>query len=150
MNQTVKAFLVMPLVPSVLFATVASVLGLASGGFALLPAIAYSFPIWLMFALPVAYAASVILGIPAFLVFRRLGWLSRRGLLSGASGIGFLIGGAVAYIFTPGEPLGFILTALTFTAFGAVSGYVFWWLTHLAPNPPLNPDAPPNGGAPVS
>lgn len=148
MNQTVKAFLVVPLVPSVLFATVASILGLVSGGVSILPAVAYSFPIWLMFALPVAYSAAVILGIPAFLVFRRLGWLSRHGLLSGASGIGFLLGCAVAFIFV-GEPLGFALTVLTFTSFGAASGYVFWWLTHHAPNPPLNPDAP-TSGAPVS
>ena len=149
MNQNVKAFLVVPLVPSVLFATAASVLGLASGGFAILPAVAYSFPIWLMFALPVAYAAAIILGIPAFLVFRRLGWLSRPGLLSGASAIGFILGCAVAIIFVSGEPLGFIITVLAFTVFGAASGYAFWWLTNHAPNPPLNPDAP-QSGAPVS
>ena len=149
MNQTAKAFLIVPLVPSILYATVASILGLASGGFDILPAVVYSFPIWLMFALPVAYAATAIVGIPAFIVFRRFGWLTRRGLLSGASGIGFLIGCAVAYIFASGEPLGFILTALTFTAFGAVSGYVFWRLTHFALNPPLNPETP-TSGAPVS
>jgi hypothetical protein len=149
MNRTVKAFLIVPLVPSALFAAVASILGLASGGLALLPAVAYSFPIWFMFALPVAYGASVFLGIPAFLGFRRLGWLSRSGLLAGASGIGFLMGCVIAYVFASGEPLGFVLTALPFTAFGAVSGYVFWWLAIRAPNPPLNPDAP-TSGAPVS
>ncbi|MEW5823979.1 MAG: hypothetical protein AB1766_06485 [Pseudomonadota bacterium] len=149
MNRIVKAFLVVPLVPSVLFAAAASILGLVSGGFSLLPAVAYSFPIWLMFALPVAYGASVIFGIPSFLIFRRLGWLSRSGLLVGASGIGFLMGCVIAYVFAAGEPLGFVLTALTFTVFGAVSGYVFWWFVSHAPNPPLNPDAP-TSGAPVS
>lgn len=139
MNRT-TAFLVVPLVPSVLFATAASILGLVSGGFALLPTVAYSFPIWLMFALPFAYGASVILGIPAFLVFRHFGWLSHSVLLLGASGIGFLIGVVFAYSFASSEPLGFVVAVLTFTAFGAASGYAFWFLTRREPNP-LNTDA---------
>lgn len=94
-----------------------------------------------MFALPVAYGASVILGIPTFLVFRYFGWLSRSVLLFGASGIGFLIGVVFACVFASSDPLGFVGAVLIFTAFGAASGYAFWFLTHRAPNP-LNTAGP--------
>jgi hypothetical protein len=103
-----------------------------------------------MFALPVSYCTAVVVGVPAFLVFRRFGWLSRRWLVLGASVVGGSIGLVVAYLFASSEPIGFVGTVLLFHLFGAASGYAFWWLTCRAPNPPLNTDAPPSGGAPVS
>lgn len=149
MNRTVNAFLVVPLVPSVLFAVLVSVFELVSGGLLLLPAVIYSFPIWLMFALPVSYFAAVVVGIPAFLVFRHFGWLFLPWLVLGASAIGVVTGLVIAFLFTSSHPLELGVIVLLFALFGAVSGYAFWRLACRAPNPPLNTDAPPSG-APVS
>lgn len=137
MNRAIKAFLIIPLIPAILFVIVVSVLGLLSGGFSLLPSVAYSMPIWLMFALPVSYIVATAIGIPAFLLFRRLGRLSLRGIALGSSAIGAAIGSLVAYLFSSG-PFSCLTVALVFALFGAAAGYVFWWLAYREPNPPLN------------
>ncbi len=93
-----------------------------------------SLPIWLMFAIPASYAAALILGVPAFLLFRKAGWLSRGGIMLGASAIGLIVGLAVALIFasSESESMEFFLVVIVFVAFGAFTGHSYWWLVNRA------------------
>ena len=77
MKRIVVAFLIVPLVPALLFGITMAVWGFTSS-WGIDPPITHVqiVPIWSMLALPVAYAATLALGVPAFLLFWRVGWLS--------------------------------------------------------------------------
>jgi hypothetical protein len=87
-----------------------------------------SAPIWSMFALPVAYAATLAFGLPAFLLFRRVGWLSPSALTAGASIIGIAIGASVALLFDFTTATALAGVMLAFGIFGAITGATFSWL----------------------
>jgi len=128
MNRPVVAFALTPLVPSLLFAFAVSAAGLIDPGHEpMLPAVIFSFPIWLALSLPVSYSVAVLAGLPAFLAFRRLGWLSRAKLVFGASVMGALVGVVVATLFAD-KSVERLVISILFVAFGAVSGQVFWFL----------------------
>mgnify|MGYP006890186201 CR=1 FL=1 len=133
MHRSTRAFLLAPLVPVLLFVTCISAAGLFSGGPTLAPAVAYSAPIWMIFAAPVSYGVAVVFGIPGFLLFRRLGWLTMRCLVGGAAVLGLLVGVGVSAGFASDTVCSMLAVTLTF---GAVSGYVFWWLSR--PHAPSN------------
>lgn len=138
MNRPVVAFALTPLVPSFLFAIAVTAAGLIDPGHE--PALAaaiFSFPIWFALSLPVSYGVAVLAGLPAFLAFRRLGWLSRAKLVSGVSVLGAVVGVAVAAAFGD-KALERLVIALLFIAFGAISGHVFW---RLACSPPRSEES---------
>lgn len=130
MNRTAKVFLIVPLIPAMLFVVLVSVLGLVSGGVSLIPAVVYSAPIWLFFALPISYGVAVVLGGPVFFLFRRYGWLSVRSLTLGSASLGFIVGSIIGALFASNEPFGCLLAAGIFASFGAATGYAFWWLAY--------------------
>lgn len=141
MNRPVVAFAVTPLVPSLLFAIAVSAAGLIDPGHEpMLPAVMFSFPIWLALSLPVSYGVVVLAGVPAFLAFRRLGWLSRAKLVSGASIMGAFVGVVVAAVFAD-KPVERSVIAMLFAAFGAASGQVFWRLAVAPPRSQESRDA---------
>jgi hypothetical protein len=73
-----------------------------------------------MFISGFSYPLSLLLGIPAYLLFRYLGWLQLWSVLLASA----ILGGTVALTLFGGVyDLG--RTAL-FSAFGAVNGLVFW------------------------
>lgn len=128
MHRYTRAFLLTPLVPVLLFVTCVSAGGLFSGGPTFAAAIAYSAPIWMIFAAPVSYGVAVVFGIPGFILFRRLGWLNLRCLVGGAATLGLLVGVALSAAFASDNVFSVLAITLTFGVFGAASGSVFWWL----------------------
>lgn len=134
MHRYTRAFLLTPLVPVLLFVTCVSAGGLFSGGPTFAAAIAYSAPIWMIFAAPVSYGVAVVFGIPVFILFRRLGWLTMGCLVGAAAVLGLFVGLGISAAFT-WDMVSSMAVALTFSVFGAVTGYVFWWLSRRqAPN----------------
>ena len=76
-----------------------------------------------MFMSIASYPFSLLLGVPAYLVFHRLGWLQIWAVvLAGA-----VLGGAVELLSfgIPNYP-GALKTVLTFCGLGAATGLVFW------------------------
>ena len=130
MRRVVAAFVTVPLIAPILFGITMGIWGLSSSWGIDAPTTYFaSLPIWAMFALPVSYASAVLLGVPAFLLFRRLGWLSLSRVAGGASIIGLAIGIAVAALFDF-TGITFVVAVLVFAVFGAISGGAFWWMTH--------------------
>jgi hypothetical protein len=88
-----------------------------------------SIPIWAMFAVPVSYATALGVGVPAFLFFRRKGWLSLERITSATSIIGLGIGITVAVLLGFKVANGELVAVGTiFLVFGAVTGVTFSWL----------------------
>src|ERR1035437_4025701 len=128
MSRTTFAFFIAPFVSAVFFIILIYIPVLVFNGADLLPAMTYSWFILLMFAMPVSYGVSVVIGIPAFLMFKHFGWLTVQGLLIGGSSIGLLVGLIGALLSVPSKPLEFITIVLLFISFGTATGYVFWRL----------------------
>lgn len=130
MKRIIAALLIVPLVPALLFGITMGIWGLVSS-FGIDSPVAYlaSIPIWSMYALPVSYAAALVVGAPAFLLLRHLGWLTLKGIMSGASIIGLAIGVAVAILFDQ-KDVSFVGVVLAFVAFGAMTGSAFWWMVY--------------------
>lgn len=129
-KRIVVAFLIAPLVPPILFGFTMAIWGLADS-FGIDPpsASVVSIPIWAIFAVPVSYAAAVAVGLPAFLAFRRMGWLSLARIAGATSIIGLAVGVFVALLFDFRiEDGGIVAVAAVFLAFGAITGIAFWWL----------------------
>ena len=128
MKRIVVAFLIVPLVPALLFGITMAGWGFTSS-WGLDPPITdvLIVPIWSMLALPVAYAATLALGVPAFLLFRRVGWLSPSALAAGASIIGIAIGACVALLFDFTAVAALAGVALMFGIYGAITGAAFSW-----------------------
>ena len=130
MKRIVVAFLIVPLVPPILFGFTMAVWGLTDS-FGIDPpsASVVLIPIWAIFAVPVSYAAALGVGLPAFLVFRRMGWLSLARIASATSIIGLAVGVFVALLFDfKIENGGVVAVVAVFLAFGAITGIAFWWL----------------------
>ena len=68
--------------------------------------------------------AALILGFPAFLFFRKHGWLSWRHLTVGGATIGLVC----ALPFVVGGASMFAQVCLSFTAIGVAHGLLFWLL----------------------
>lgn len=128
MKRIIVAFLIVPLVPALLFGITMAIWGFTSS-WGIDPPITHVLiaPIWSMYALPVAYAATLALGVPAFLLFRRLGWLSPSALTFGASIIGIAIGAAVALLFDFTAAAALAGVVLAFGIYGAITGAAFSW-----------------------
>ena len=137
MKRVVAALLIVPLVPALLFGITMAIWGLVSP-FGIDSPVAHlaSIPIWSIYALPVSYAAALVVGVPAFFLFRHLGWLTLKGIMSGASIIGLAIGVAVAMLFDQRD-VSLVGVVLAFIAFGATTGSAFWWMVY----PRTNDDA---------
>ena len=130
MKRIVVAFLIVPLVPPILFGITMAVWALITS-WGIDPPSAYvvSIPIWAIFAVPVSYAAALGGGLPAFLLFRRMGWLSLKRIASATSIIGLAVGILVAMLFDfKIEDGGAVAVVAVFLAFGAITGIAFWWL----------------------
>lgn len=100
-------------------------------------------------AVPVCYAIGALL---ASLGLRRLG-----GFLAGTVGVALLLGLIAGLVlsaplrFGLGDVLLSVAVFATFFLITAMPAALCWWFLALRPhNPPLNPDAPPIGGAPLN
>lgn len=127
MKRIVVAFLIVPLVPPILFGITMEVWGLIDSYPPATPVVLL--PIWAGFAVPVSYATALGVGLPVFLLFRRMGWLSLERIASATSIIGLAIGILVAMLFDFRiETGGVAAVVAVFSAFGAITGIAFWWL----------------------
>ena len=130
MSRTIRAFLISPALPAILFVLTISVVGLSSKTPTPLPAVIYSAPIWLFFALPISYGLAAIVALPGFLLLRHLGWVSLRRLCLSSTFLGFVVGSIIGVLFNAGAPLGVLATGAVFAIFGVLTGLFFWWLAY--------------------
>jgi hypothetical protein len=98
---------------------------------------------FIVFVVPFMFVPFLVVGWPLFLLLRGTRWFR----FSLAACVGAAAGVAATALF--GGP-GLDLLTLGFAATGVISTVVCWWFMSVRPNPPLNTDAPPSGGAPVS
>ena len=126
-----KGFVLSPLVPCGVFALLATGAGLFSAirdGVEINP-FTYLFGglIWFISALPVAYSATLILGIPGYILYRKKDISSLKAYLLG----GVLLGVAspvlllVAFDWREIIGLGWLLFSIS-SCFGAITSYSFW------------------------
>lgn len=120
--RTIRGFLVAPLAPCVLVATVASV---SVGDMGVIPFLTLLYAVF-------AYPFALVLGVPAYLLMSRFGLLSMPYLTSA----GFFLGCLSVVIFLMlGADLERVLDSKIFIAFflfgmfGSITAWVFWWLT---------------------
>jgi hypothetical protein len=84
-------------------------------------------PLVAFVSVPAAMVAALVVGLPAYLLLRRAGWLTPIGCT--------VAGVAAAAPFAAGFPLGGLLGMLTVTV-GAIGGAVFWWAAVSEPSDP--------------
>lgn len=122
-RRPVLGFLIAPLAPCVLAATV---LAISHGDFLVLPIaiLLYAF---------FAYSFGLMLGVPAYFLISRLGYLSMLQVTFAGSLLGFISGAILPFVIGTGWPSadssGMSMLLLIFTGFGTVTAWVFWWLS---------------------
>ena len=80
-------------------------------------------PVTFLFASAFAYPLSLLMGIPAYLLFRRLGWLQIWSVLFASA----FLGGTVAILlFGVHGGIVALKRSLLFCAYGAATGLLFW------------------------
>lgn len=121
-RRVVIGFLVAPLVPCVLAATVAS---LRHG---VVLAIPFATLLYAAFAYPVAF----LLGIPAYVLMSRLGSLTVLRVTLAGSVLGSISGAVLLVVLgadgMPAFTSGMYITAMIFAVWGAIAAWVFWWV----------------------
>jgi hypothetical protein len=137
-------FLLAPLVPSFIFAFCAFLLGALGDSLHQLPITTYLFGmlIWFLYAIVVAYPVTLIIGIPGYLIYKRLGFKSFKSYLIGGCILGGLAPLVLMPIFGIYETLNFNLWIFFISGFfGAVTCVTFWLIVIKNPNKTLNSDA---------
>ncbi len=138
-KDEIKGFLLAPLIPSGIFAFIATGAGLISslGVEGKTDPLVYLYGglIWFVSALSVAYVVVITFGIPGFVFYRKK---AITGLNS------YLLGGALLGLFSPALlllilewsafiELGWLLFAIS-TCFGVITSYSFWRMVVKKPN----------------
>lgn len=122
-------FLLAPLAPSFIFAMGAFLLGALGDSLLQLPITTYLFGmfIWFLYAIVVAYPATLIIGIPGYLVYKKLGLTSFKSYLVGGCILGALAPLALIPIFGIPETLNLNFWVFFISSFfGAVTCVTFW------------------------
>lgn len=98
--------------------------------------------IWLLYAIVVAYPATLIIGISGYLVYKILGLTSFKSYLVGDYILGALAPLTVMPIFGMPETLSFNFWVFFISRFfGAVTCVTFWLIVIKNPNMAFNSDA---------
>lgn len=137
-------FLIAPIIISALFALIAAGTGFIQNlGHGFEP---YTYLngglVWFIFALPVAYIATIIFGIPGYFLFKKKGINSVKSYILGGALLGaispvlLLLIGNLKSITNMGLELFFISSF-----FGALTSYLFWKLSIQSPNKAVELDA---------
>lgn len=130
-KKELKGFLIAPLIPSAVFALAATGVGLFSGysigGYSL--KYAFAGLIWFLYALPVAYIATFIIGIPGYIFYQKNSLHSLRAYLVGGLVLGLIAPFLLLVIFELKVifEMG-IWLFLPSTIFGLITSYTFWWI----------------------
>jgi len=128
-KKELKGFLIAPMVTAAVFALVATSTGLLYGFGLGTYSLKYAFAglIWFLYALPVAYIATFIIGIPGYILYVKSGLRSLKAYLLGGLVLGFiapfllLILFELKVIFEMG-----VWLFLPSTVFGLITSYTFW------------------------
>ena len=133
-------FLLTPLAPSFVFAFGAFLLGVTSESLLPLPLSTYIFGmfIWFLYAVVVAYPVTLIIGIPGYLIYKKLGLTSFKSYLVGGCTFGALAPLTLMPIFGISETLNFNYWVFLISSFfGAVTCVTFWLIVIKNPNKPV-------------
>lgn len=130
-GRVLLGFLLAPLAAPLAFDLMTSVEGLARGA---APTLGFLGAVFLVgFMAPYAYLATLVVGVPAYVLLRRCNALRVWYLL--------LAGAAVAALFAPADSSSPGWTLLLFLTAGAASGLVLWLFVREAPARPGTGDA---------
>jgi len=140
--EIIKGFIIAPLVPSGLFSLLVSGAGLISGLKEGADPSIYIFGGLILFgsALPVAYSATILLGVPGFLLYKKKEIKSLKAYVLGGAGLG-LISPALLLVIFPWSTiiaLGWLLFLIS-TTLGVFTSYSFWRISVKGPNHALQP-----------
>jgi len=122
-RRVVLGFLVAPLAAPLAFDLMTGVAG-SSGGAA--PSLGVLGAVFLVgYMAPYAYLATLLIGVPAYLLLRRYGTLSLWELL--------LVGAATSAVVVPADAVSRGTALLRFLPAGAASGLVLWLFVRRTP-----------------
>lgn len=122
-TRVVLGFVLAPLAAPLAFDLLSALEGLARGA---QPALGVLGAVFLLgYMAPYAYLATLIVGVPSYLLLRRYGTLSVWELL--------LLGAATAAVFVPADSGSLGRTLLLFLPSGAASGLVLWLFVRRTP-----------------
>jgi hypothetical protein len=124
-TRILLGFLLAPLAAPLAFDVMSSVEGFGRGSAPPLGVLGAVFLIAYM--APWAYLATLLIGVPAYLLLRRYGTLSLWELL--------LVGAATSAVFVPADSGSMGRALLLFLPSGAASGFVLWLFVRKTPEP---------------
>jgi len=137
-----KGFILAPLIPSGAFALLATGAGLISGIKDGIDPFTYLFGglIWFVSALPVAYSATILLGMPGYVLYRKKSINSLKAYLLGGILLGIVSPVLLLVIFEWSAiiGMGWLLFAIS-SCFGVITSYSFWRIVVKSPNHTLHP-----------
>ncbi len=139
-NRPILGFIIAPLAPC-LVASIA--VCFSRGDLAAIPIAMFLYALF-------AYPFSLVFGVPIYLLFSRLGYISMWQVVVAGTILGFISGATLPFImgveWKGAMDSDLISTALLFAIFGAITAWAFWWVA-LRPrtNNQLNQDAPKSG-----
>ena len=112
MSRPIAAFFLAPLLPALIF-------GVLSGNVAMV-----------LYATAFSYPATMIFGLPAYFLFRRLNWFRFWQVVLGGACLGLLASLLFSFLLEPGRipPLSGILFISGFFVVGAVVAATTFWL----------------------
>ncbi len=142
-RNAVIGFILAPLAPSVFFAIGALILGMSSDVPSNLSLSGYLLGslIWFIYAIVVAYPVTLIIGVPSYLLCKKLGITNFKSYLIGGVLLGGLAPFSLVLIVAISEILNFNYWLFLISSFfGAITCATFWLITVKKPNKALKSD----------
>ena len=130
-------FLLAPLAPSIMFSVGALLLGISGDSLLPISITDYLFVmfIWFLYAIAVAYPATLLIGIPGYFVYKKIGLKSLKAYLIGGFILGALAPLTLMPIFGVPETLNFNYWVFLISGlFGTVTCITFWLIVIKSPN----------------
>lgn len=152
-RRVVIGFLVAPLAAPILFVLIFVVAGvshgLGTGNARSVQGVLSGSWVWLVAAVPVSYAVTLIAGLPAYFLMRTFEGATWKSWLAVAAAIGAVAGSLVGAVFILSDRSYGTAAALVALGalFGGVNGWLFWYLAvrvtrACAPGDTPRPEAP--------
>ena len=152
-NKPILGFLIAPIAPSLLFAISALVMGASSDIPLELPLSGYVLGlfIWFLYGIVVAYPATLVIGIPGYLIYKNNNLTSLKSYVIGGTILGALAPLLLMPIFGIPETLNFnYWVFLISSVFGAVTCATFWLVAIKNPNKAFKRDSRKSVASPLT
>ncbi len=143
-RRALIGFLAAPIAPAMVFALGATIFGVV-GAMLEYPLYSYLFVslIWFLYAIVVAYPATLILGVPSYFIYKKYGFLSLKSYIVGGITLGAISPFLLFPIFGILEVLDFdFWVFLTGSIFGVITSTVFWYVSVKSSNKYSQQDKP--------